>query len=238
VNYTGYSDGQLIFTDEAYIEQSITILDDSIIGGGTYFFVNLTGTNATFGSKRNATITIVEDEEALVNHTYNIVAGWNMVSIPLMNSTLYASNLSVFGSINKVCRYNVTSTLFEQYIVGFSPPASNFQLIPDTGYFMNCTAASLSMTLNGTSVSQSRTVYLYSNWNMIGWSINSQMNASAFGALNNKIRKVVKYNSTTLLFDQYIVGFSPPASNFNLTKTVGGYFIYSNTTTMETVNIS
>jgi PKD repeat protein len=64
-NYTAGSSQWVFAAGQTERYAAVTITNDTFYGGSSskYFFVNLTTTNATFGTPRNATVTILEDEE-------------------------------------------------------------------------------------------------------------------------------------------------------------------------------
>jgi PKD repeat protein len=170
--------------------------------------------------------------------TLNLNPGWNLVSLPIENSSLWAGNISA-SNVDKVAYYNGSAQLFSTFLVGLSHTDKNFPIVPDTGYFVNCTnsmSLSMSLTLYGTLVDSPRTLSLYPGWNMIGWSSSSNMTAQGFGGLSGNITKIAGYNSQTELYTTYLVGLSHADRDFNMTSG-NGYFVYSNATSIVSVNI-
>jgi peptide/nickel transport system substrate-binding protein len=167
--------------------------------------------------------------------TMDLNPGWNLISTPIENSSLWAGNISASG-VDKVAYYNGSSQLFSTFLVGLSHANKNFPITPDTGYFVNCTNSILSLTVYGTMVDSPRTLYLYPGWNMVGWSSSSNMTAQDFGGLSGNITKIAGYNSQTGLYTTYLVGLSHSNRDFNMTRG-NGYFVYSNATSLVSVNI-
>ena len=112
----------------------------------------------------------------------------------------------------------------------------NFPIVPDIGYFVNCTSGSMGLTFNGTMVDSPRTLGLYPGWNLVGWSPSSNMTAMNFGGLSGNISKIAEFNSQTELYTTYLVGLSHADRDFNMIRG-NGYFVYSNATSVINVNI-
>jgi len=166
--------------------------------------------------------------------TLNLNDGWNLVSLPIENSSLWAGNISA-NSVDKVAYYNGSTQLFSTFLVGLSHANKNFPVVPDMGYFVNCTSV-MDLTVYGTLVDSPRSLTLYPGWNMVGWSSSSNMTAMDFGGLSGNISKIARYNSQTELYTTYLVGLSHADRDFNMTRG-NGYFVYSNATSIVSVNI-
>jgi len=169
------------------------------------------------------------------SYTILLNTGWNLVSTPILNSSLWAGNVSATG-VDKVAYYSGSSQLFSTFLVGLSHANKNFPLVPDTGYFVNCTNSSMDLTVNGTLVDSPRTLDLYPGWNLVGWSSSNNMTAQDFGGLSGNITKIAGYNSQTGLYTTYLVGLSHSNRDFNMSRG-NGYFVYSNATSMVSVGV-
>jgi len=169
------------------------------------------------------------------SYLLNLNEGWNLVSLPLNDTSLWAGNISTSG-VDKVAYYNGSTQLFSTFLIGLSHADKNFPLVPDTGYFVNCTSGNMSLTFYGTMVDSPRTLTLYPGWNMVGWSSSSNMTAMGFGNLSGNISKIAEYNSQTELYTTYLVGLSHADRDFNMTRG-NGYFVYSNATSAVNVKI-
>jgi hypothetical protein len=155
------------------------------------------------------------------------------VSLPISNDSLWAGNISASG-VDKVAYYNGSSQLFNTFLIGLSHANKNFPLVPDTGYFVNCTSGSMDLMVYGTLVDSPRTLNLYPGWNLVGWSSSSNMTAQSFGNLSGNISKIAEYNSATGLYTTYLVGLSHADRNFNLSRG-NGYFVNNNGTSEVSV---
>ena len=125
--------------------------------------------------------------------------------------------------------------MFSTFIIGSSHEIKDFPLVPDIGYFVNCTS-SMDLTFHGTLVDSPRTLTLYPGWNLVGWSSSRNMTAEAFGELQYNISKISGYNSRVELYTTYLVGLSHNDRDFNM-SCGNGYFVYSNATSVVSVNI-
>jgi len=159
--------------------------------------------------------------------------GWNLVSVPVVNSSLNASSLGVPG-VQQVCEFNSSSLGFNPYVEGWSHPSADFNLNAGVGYFVFCNA-STSLTVYGSSPSNP-SVVVSPRLNMIGWASynNSSAEAVCDALSGSSNTNIWRYNSSTGGFDAYVQGWSPSSANFVITPGTG-YFIYSFAAVPETI---
>jgi hypothetical protein len=159
----------------------------------------------------------------LVEFTYDLHQGWNLISLPLVNESIDAVNLSAMSSN---IRYVVNYAAGKSYINGFSSAADNFALSPEKGYLVYMAAAD-SITVRGVRPSGLRSVELQQGYNLVGWtSMTPSTVTEAFVApLAGKVKYVTKRDSDTIGYQTYIVGFSGPEEDFAVAPG-SAYYVY------------
>ena len=151
--------------------------------------------------------------------------GWNMLSIPVENN--YTANTlgENISGCTVISRWNPQGGYFQSFIVGVSPPAADYAIENGVGYFVYTTADSI-FSVTGDTIS-TVSVDLYTGWNMIGWCEETSTTASDIGENINGCTVVSKWNAQNGRFQSFIVGVSPPASNFDVTCG-NGLFVWVN----------
>jgi PKD repeat protein len=187
---------------------------------GTYT-VTLTSTNSG-GSSDPVTTTIT----VAGTYTIELKQGWNLISLPLSNSTLTASQLADLG-VRRVSSYNYATGTYTTYVVGYS--AGDMPISNDYAYFVDC-AADTSLVLNGNLIPQPHTLTLNQGWNAIGWGSLSSVKASDLGGQSASIQRMSRYDTSASAFTTYVVGFSGDDKNFDV-RPGEGYFVYLNSAT-------
>ncbi|WP_230741477.1 lectin like domain-containing protein [Methanooceanicella nereidis] len=173
----------------------------------------------TTGDKTRVDLNIIKDSRFNIS----MKSGWNMISIPLENNTIWASNLSGTG-VSSVASYNRTTGSYDMFLVGISPPQYDINLKTDHGYFLYCDRDTW---LNVTGkLPAGRSIDIYPDWNMIGWSNMTGSNAQAVCQGLTDHQTIARYNTSKASFDIYLEGISPPEFNFNVVPGEG-YFVYS-----------
>jgi len=152
----------------------------------------------------------------------NIKQGWNLVSIPLVNDTLWASQLGDIG-VRRVSSYNVDSGGYDTFVVGFSPPSDDIQMKADHAYFVDC-GSDVTFDLYGVEDEQ-RSATVYPRWNAVGWSSLSTVKASDISGRLGNIQRICRYNGSSGNYDTYVVGFSGEDMNFDIMPG-DGFFLY------------
>lgn len=159
-----------------------------------------------------------------------LLEGWNLISIPSDGFVYKASTLGLkTGDI--VSSWNSTLQTFDKtYIVGLSPPPTDFVLSPSTGYWVK-TITHERIKLNGTipSTIQSKRISVPGSggWEIIGFeSLNTTRFASDIPKMHSVpggITTVCRFNPTTMTYDTYVVG--APMTDFSL-KPGDAYYCY------------
>ena len=153
----------------------------------------------------------------------NLKQGWNLVSIPLVNGSLWADQLQGTGVV-VVASYNKTSGGFNPYVVGVSPASDDIQISMDNAYYLLC-SQDTSLTIMGSDPS-SHSITLTPGWNMVGWSSLNSSTAKVVAAGIPGDQVFARYNSSTNGYDPYVEVSSPDSDTFALSPGVG-YFILS-----------
>jgi len=166
-----------------------------------------------------------------VSFNVNLFPGWNLVSFPVNNNTLHASDLVSNTSlgVDMVAVYNNTTGAYTTYYTG-AAAWKNVQLTPDRGYFIHSTKRS-SFSINGEQLSP-HYINIYRGWNMVGWSSQSDVKASEIlGRIS--LSMVSRYNAGA-----YQTFYSGASASKNFTLTGGeGYFLRSETSTVQQLYI-
>ncbi len=158
----------------------------------------------------------------------NIVAGWNLVGIPLVGYGYKASTLGLStGDI--ISTWDMaTQTYKTSYIVGISPPVSDFTIQPSLGYWVYATAAKTLHLFGTIPASASVTITLPSGggWALLSYvGVNSVLHAGDIPAKYSgpAPSTVVKWTPTTHTYTTYVVGL--PMNNFLLDPGMG-FWVY------------
>lgn len=167
------------------------------------------------------------------SYDIKVKAGMNLVSLPLVNNSLYASQLGVFG-IRRVSAYDNSKGSYKTYVLGFSLPDQDIQIKPDQSYFMDSTV-DYKITEYG-SAEEPRYTTLSPGWNAVGWTSLSTITAGDLGSRLSDIQRVCRYNNAARAYDVYVVGFSGSDKNFPV-KPGEGYFVYLESSVPETLKL-
>ncbi len=152
-------------------------------------------------------------EEAAATFTLELLVGWNMVTIPLVNHGLKASTLGLqFGDM--VSRWDpATQTYDKNYIVGISGSASDFDLEASWGYWIATnTAQSIEVTGEVATTTQTRTITVPGGggWVQIGLaSLATDLWASDIVDMctADMLSMISKWNAASQTYSSYIVQF-------------------------------
>lgn len=156
--------------------------------------------------------------------TINLNAGWNLISLPVLNNSVWASQLGGYG-IRRVSLYNNNKGSFDTYVIGFSTADKDIQLKNGNAYFLDATGQA-SIPIKGTADGP-RDVTLNAGWNAVGWSGLSTIKASDLGSRLSSIKRICRYNNANGGYDTYVVGFSSADKNFDI-RPGEGYLINLN----------
>jgi hypothetical protein len=202
-------------------------------GGDSYYYTDVYSQNGTYAYRVWATdlagnMAASEAGEftvETVNHSFELYEGWNLITIPVENEYT-ASSLGENISNCEIVAYNdALNQSFQSFLIGISPPSSDFAIEDGVGYFVYVNS-STSFSVTGIPLS-TVSVDLYEYWNPIGWFRETATNASTLGNSISNCTIVYKYNVSSGSFDSFLMGISPPASDFPVTRGMGVY-VYLN----------
>lgn len=200
------------------------------VGPGVYT-VNLTVTNSAGSDsmvKHDHVTVNPRSSPSSASFTLDLKAGWNLVSIPLVNDSLWANQLKGTGILT-VATYNKSTNGYDPYVVGLSPLSDNKQIVIDNAYYLLCDH-DLSLTILGTKPSEeSNIMSLSPGWNMVGWSSLNSSTAISLASMIPGNQTVARHNATTNGYDPYVERLSPAEDSFTLIPGEG-YFILSDST--------
>ncbi len=162
-----------------------------------------------------------------------LAAGWNLVSVPLVGFGYKASNLGLSTGDMCVLWDPATQTYQKTYIKGISGSAQDFNIDPNTGYWIwVATAKTLHWYGSMPTVVQTRTVTLPASgagWFTLGFtSYSTTMKAANVPGLftpAGKITMVAYYDTTTKSYKTWISAV-PTLNNFVLAAGQG-YWCYA-----------
>ncbi|WP_158301501.1 Calx-beta domain-containing protein [Methanocella paludicola] len=202
---------------------TIPILPDGVYTPDLSFTVELSGnsSNSNLEAPSTATVTITNVDPYVIN----LEQGWNLISFPVVNTTLKASDLAGTG-VYIVASYNKDTGDYDAYNTVSSPSEYDITMSTDIGYFVYCTAET-SISVYGPSPSD-RSISINPGWNLIGWSSFTSSTAKAVCAQPSLtgVQIIAKYNLTTGDYDAFAEGSSPDEYDFTV-HDGAGYFLYT-----------
>ena len=155
--------------------------------------------------------------------TFPIVlnAGWNMLSVPILNYTLNASGLGLAQG-DEIAEWDSSTQAYTSvYVVGISPPSFDFAIEPGRSYFVYSVAGE-SIVLRGCSpaalpsCSLSLSVPAGGGWACVGVNTEGECTASELASMISGANPwmVCRWNSTRSCYESYVVGL--PLNNFTI----------------------
>jgi len=169
----------------------------------------------------------------LIEFSISLQTGWNLLSIPLLNDSIKASTLGLqTGDI--VAAWDSTNQSYGQtYVVGVSGPAYDFSIDQGVSY-MVWVAVETQIVVRGIppsvlpSYCEPLTVGSSGGWTCVGIiSVSSTMHASdlASSVSGADVLFVSKWNATSGMYEDYVVGISPSSFDFEI-EPGQGYWIW------------
>ncbi|UCE45762.1 MAG: hypothetical protein JSU93_02500 [Methanobacteriota archaeon] len=156
----------------------------------------------------NKTTVIVYD--SVVSYDLNLEAGWNLVSIPLLNHSYNASELGL-DFLDSVSRWDPTTQMYDKgYLVGVSLPEQDFELEPSWAYWIySGTAKTLTLYGDEPVGEQVRliTVPPGGGWVQVGLaSLQTDFWASDIVDMySGSVSSISRWNAITHMYDSYLV---------------------------------
>ncbi|MEM2933996.1 MAG: PGF-pre-PGF domain-containing protein [Methanocellales archaeon] len=154
----------------------------------------------------------------------NLTQGWNLISIPLVQTAKYLVN----DKIKHISIYDSGIGEYRTYIANFSRDEEDFEVKPGQGLYVYVDG-STSVIFEGSEVQWSQwgnnmNLRFFKGWNLIGIPIASNCSASDFmKAFNGKARYLVRFDASNGTHETYIANFSK--ENFAL-EPGSGYWVY------------
>jgi hypothetical protein len=173
-----------------------------------------------------------------VEFELNLVRGWNLISIPLVNDNLNASNIGL-EDLSVVVSWNPLKKTYDKtFIVGVSPPTADFYFSDSSGYWIYV-AVDQTLVLTGQAPTgvQTRVVEVPAGggWVDIGLkSLKTTWKASMIPSMfsGGSVVVVAMYDPITKTYKTYIPGFPPsdfyliPGRGYEVYVTGSGIFSY------------
>ena len=230
-------------------------LSDSIISISPFtkkiIFLNVTPPNSTavFPTYANITVTgtngsttarLITSTEAMDhNYTFDLVAGWNLISFPLTNSTVIV-NASTFAAldpfnISHVVKRNVTNGTYVTYVSGVSPQALNFNISYGDAVFVYVNNTT-ELTYYGYLPDANLSMNISKGWNLIGYQVLKTLKS------NSMLDKIGGFGLENVqstgsnVYSSYRIGLSPDAYDFDMDPG-NGYFIFARNDYLLVFNI-
>ncbi len=193
------------------------------------FTVTMTVTNGAQSSTASHWVSVTPP--SLTSYTIPLKQGWNLVSFPLVNFTLKASDLNGTG-IFVVAAFNRTTGGYDMFANGISNITNDITMRTDVSYFIFCTNDTV-LDVNGPSPSGRNTI-INPGWNLIGWSSFYSNDAKSVCAELSGFQVVARYNAATDGYDMYAEGISRDSYNFLMRDGIG-YYLFTNSTVPQTL---
>ena len=191
----------------------LTVEETGPAGDPTYI-VNLTGGKLPY-THINGTFTCAAPGEE--TFTKDLVAGWNLVSLPLTpwdNSTSSVLS-SMSGKYDAVYSYNAATKQFEDVTSG--------TMDPGVGYFVHVTSAD-TWTYTGMAKT-SMSVPLEQGLNMVGWLNCSKSISDGLSSIDGNYYYVARWNAAEQKFETYNPVAPTGFNDFADMERGEGYFI-------------
>jgi len=195
-----------------------------------YTFQYRVAANMFGGSSYSYNETLAIIGGSFVSYTLQLGAGWNLVSIPLLNTGIEnASDLAQHVGISQVAQYNPASHSFDHYIKELPSQSTDFSVQNDYGYWVLATAP-VSLTVSGEQPTQ-RTISFVQGWNLIGWTSLANTDAAALANLSSHIIQCINYNENNE-FEYYLADVPGQSVNFQVVDGRGYWLLTDQATTI------
>jgi C1A family cysteine protease len=203
---------------------TVPIIDDGLKGPDVVFNVTLSSPTggATIGSPGRTTVTI---NQSLMTFTYDLVKGWNMISVPL---TLDNDSVDAFfpsnvrANLTDMWYYNNGSWAYYSGTRGYSPKYAHLtNVTPGKGYWVKLSSNSsfsISGRSNGTGVP-----VIDSGWTMFGVKGLNSVNATTAYPGN---KDMWYYDNGQWYYYSDTRGYSPKYSHLSTLDPGKGYWVH------------
>ncbi len=235
IDVSGRTVQEVVITDNSHTyrmsDGTLKNLDGKRILGTGYSITDGTLYLTQFWNS-SATIKVVF-AGAPISLQLSIRPGWNLISVPLVNTNYEASTLGLRAG-DMVAGWNSTSGAYDKvYIPGVSTPSWDFAIEPNVGYWVHAGAAqTLQLSGNIATAVQNLavTVPAGGGWTLVGFcSFNWTMNASGMQTMffGGRVVMIAAWSTSSHTYSAYIAGISSSTADFALVPRQG-YWIFTN----------
>jgi hypothetical protein len=170
---------------------------------------------------------VTSSAAASVAFNLNLVAGWNLIGVPLVGYGYRASTLGL-GPGDQVIAWDSATQTYKPYISGL--PVNDFDIVPSSGYWIY-TSSAKTLHLFGTvptTASATITVPAGGGWALLSLvGVNSVLHASDLSSrfTGGTPTTVVMWNAAPQTYTTHITGL--PMNNFALDPGMGFWVYFS-----------
>ncbi len=170
------------------------------------------------------------NHEIASSFTLHLYSGWNLVSVPLHISNLWASTLGAkLSDGDIISKWDASNSTYVDWVVGTTPESYDFILEDGYGFWVWCSSEK-NITLYGIRPKSTETIEinLVHGWNLVGWLSNdTSKHASDLASyvIGGNATIISRWDAQTQQYEDYLVGISPDSYNFSLVPGEG-YWIW------------
>jgi len=171
---------------------------------------------------------VTSSATASVAFNLNLVAGWNLIGVPLIGYGYKASTLGLSANDQVIAWDSVTQT-YKTFVVGL--PLNDFDIVAGSGYWVH-TSSAKTLHLFGTiptTVTTTITVPTGGGWALLSLvGVNSVLHASNLAAkfsVPSGVTAIVAWDSLTASYKTYVPGL--PLNDFALDPGMGFWVHFS-----------
>jgi len=153
-------------------------------------------------------------------HSYNLYAGWNLLTLPVAGGYTAESLGQNITGCTVICQFDGDSQSYMTHVVGI--PYNDFPIEPGVGYFIyipSNTTATVTGYLLGTI-----DLPIYNGWDLIGWFQGTNTDANTLGQTIEGTTVVCWFNAQTQTYTTHVVSIL--YANFVIERGMG-LFIYT-----------
>ncbi len=138
----------------------------------------------------------------------NLAQGWNLISIPLVKSSLTAKFL-VNDKIRHISTYDSKAGEYRTYITGFSSDEEDFEIKAGQGLYVYADGSTSIVFERNKVERENVNISLFKGWNLIGIPSAADCSASKFiEILAGKAKYIVRFDAANSTHETYIANFS------------------------------
>lgn len=216
--WNAHCDGQTTLGDNTWIYVNVTSPEGDWYGE---FTCRLGDMDKAF-LKYVHHVTVYPVAPPTETYTKDLVAGWNLVSLPLTSADNSTSAVlgSITGNYDAVVRYDAATHSF--VALSSSDTTEN-----GVGYFIHMTAAD-TWSYDGTAYTD-MTAQLEQGLNMVGWTNTSADLPGALDSIAGNYRYAARWNATAQSYEVFVAGAPSVFNDFDTMERGEGYFIAATT---------